>query len=62
MKTTVCDDLMALPEEKDSYSPEELRALLINDLNSIYGVKMYTYPIDGNTITIHDACHERNMK
>ncbi len=28
-----------LPEGKDSYTPEELRALLISDLNSIYGVK-----------------------
>ena len=33
------DGLMALPEGKDSYTPEELRALLIIDLNSIYGVK-----------------------
>lgn len=33
------NDLMALPEGKDNYSPEELRALLISDLNSIYGVK-----------------------
>ena len=33
------DGLMALPEGKDSYTPEELRALLISDLNSIYGVK-----------------------
>ena len=22
----------------------------------------YAYSIDGNTITIHDACHEQNMK
>lgn len=22
----------------------------------------YAYTIDGNTITIHDACHEQNMK
>ena len=33
------DDALALPEGKDSYTPEELRALLISDLNSIYGVK-----------------------
>jgi len=33
------DNLMALPEEKENYTPEELRALLISDLNSIYGVK-----------------------
>lgn len=33
------DDLMALPEEKENYTPEELRAMLISDLNSIYGVK-----------------------
>ena len=32
------NDLM-LPEEKDGYTPEELRALLISDLNSIYGMK-----------------------
>ena len=29
----------SLPEEKDSYTPEELRTLLISDLNSIYGVQ-----------------------
>ena len=28
------NDLM-LPEEKDGYTPEELRALLISDLNSV---------------------------
>lgn len=33
------DDMMALPVDKDSYTPEELRTLLINDLNSIYGMK-----------------------
>ena len=33
------DSQIALPEEKDSYTPEELRSLLISDLNSIYGVK-----------------------
>ena len=33
------DDQMALPEGKDYYTPEELRDLLISDLNSIYGVK-----------------------
>ena len=33
------DNLMALPEGKDSYTPEELRTLLISDLNSIYGVQ-----------------------
>ena len=33
------DDPIALPEEKESYTPEELRAMLIDDLNSIYGVK-----------------------
>ena len=33
------DGLMALPEGKDSYTPEDLRALLISDLNSLYGVK-----------------------
>ena len=33
------DNLEALPDGKDSYTPEDLRTLLINDLNSIYGVK-----------------------
>jgi hypothetical protein len=33
------DGLPALPEGKDSYTPEEVRDLLISDLNSIYGVK-----------------------
>ena len=33
------DDLMALPEGKDSYTPEELRELLISDLKSVYGMK-----------------------
>ncbi|MBR2229050.1 MAG: hypothetical protein IJ886_02090 [Prevotella sp.] len=33
------DDPIALPNEKESYTPEELRAMLIDDLNSIYGVK-----------------------
>ena len=32
-------DLAPLPEEKDGYTPEELRALLISDLQEIYGVK-----------------------
>ena len=25
-------------------------------------VRYYAYSIDGNTITIHDACHSQNMK
>ena len=33
------DDSIALPKGKDSYTPEELRTMLINDLNSIYGIK-----------------------
>ncbi len=33
------DGLEALPEDKDSYTPEELRALLIKDLNSLCEVK-----------------------
>ena len=33
------DELVPLPNEKDSYTPEELRLLLINDLNKTYGVK-----------------------
>jgi hypothetical protein len=32
-------DMMALPADKERYTPEELRALLISDLNSIYGMK-----------------------
>ena len=46
------DDQMVLPEGKDSYTPEELRDLLIGDLNSTYGVKdavvkrwMYILPL-----------------
>ena len=33
------DELEALPDEKELYTPEDLRTLLINDLNSIYGAK-----------------------
>ena len=33
------DELIALPDGKDSYTPEELRTLLISDLNTLYGVK-----------------------
>ena len=33
------DDLVGLPDEKDCYTPEELRTLLISDLNSAYGMK-----------------------
>ena len=33
------DDLSPLPDEKDGYTPEELRALLISDLQEIYSVK-----------------------
>ena len=33
------DDDLILPEGKDSYTPEELRDLLISDLKSIYGMK-----------------------
>lgn len=32
------DDLVGLSDEKDC-TPEELRTLLINDLNSLYGVR-----------------------
>lgn len=32
------NDLNSLADEKDSYTPEELRALLISDLKSAYGV------------------------
>ena len=33
------DDELTLPEGKDSYTPEELRELLISDLKSVYGMK-----------------------
>lgn len=33
------NDGIALPYEKDSYTPEELRTILINDLKEFYGVK-----------------------
>ena len=36
---TLYEDSVPLLEEKDYYSPEELRNLLVNDLNEIYGVK-----------------------
>jgi len=32
------DNLIGLSDEKD-YTPEELRTLLISDLNSLYGVR-----------------------
>ncbi len=32
-------DSTPLPEGKDFYTPEELREILISDLNDIYGVK-----------------------
>lgn len=36
---TLYEDSVPLLEEKDYYSPEELRNLLVSDLNEIYGVK-----------------------
>ncbi len=33
------EDLIALPEDKD-YTPEELRKLLIDDVNAFYGVSL----------------------
>lgn len=36
---TLYEDSVPLLEEKDYYSPEELRHLLVSDLNEIYGVK-----------------------
>ncbi len=30
-------DNVTLPDERESYSPEELREMLVNDLNEIYG-------------------------
>lgn len=32
----------SLPEEKEFYTPEELREVLVNDLNEYYGVKSET--------------------
>jgi len=37
--STLYEDSVPLLEEKDYYSPEELRELLVSDLNEIYGVK-----------------------
>ena len=36
---TLYEDSVPLLEEKDYYSPEELRNLLVSDLNEIYVVK-----------------------
>lgn len=33
------EDLTPLPETKETYTLEELRSILINDLNEVYGVK-----------------------
>ena len=33
------DDGMQLPDEKEFYTPEELRNILIGDLKAAYGVK-----------------------
>ena len=33
------DEMPPLPESKETYSLEEFRDILINDLNEIYGVK-----------------------
>ena len=33
------EDCITLPEEKEYYTPEELRELLISDLNEAYGLK-----------------------
>ena len=32
----------SLPEEKEFYTPEDLREILVNDLNEYYGVKSET--------------------
>ena len=37
--STLYEDSVPLLEEKDYYSPEELRELLVSDLTEIYGVK-----------------------
>lgn len=31
--------MCTVTEEKEYYTPEELRTLLVNDLNQIYGLK-----------------------
>ena len=36
---TLYVDSVPLPEDKEYYTPEELRSLLISDINEIYGVK-----------------------
>lgn len=36
---TLYEDSVPLQEEKEFYSPEELREMLISDLNETYGVK-----------------------
>lgn len=33
------EESISLPEEKEYYTPEELRELLISDLNQAYGLK-----------------------
>ncbi len=33
------EDSVTLPEGKEYYTPEELRTLLVSDLNQIYGLK-----------------------
>lgn len=33
------ENSVSLPEEKEFYTPEELREILVNDLNEFYGVK-----------------------
>lgn len=37
--STLYVDSVPLPEDKEYYTPEELRSLLISDINEIYGVK-----------------------
>lgn len=37
--SSLYEDSVPLPEEKEFYTPEELREILISDLNEFYGVK-----------------------
>lgn len=37
--TAIYEDNCPMPEEKEFYTPEELREILISDLNKIYGTK-----------------------
>ncbi len=51
---TLYEDSVPMPEEKDYYSPEELREILVSDLNEIYGVKEFMMPAISKTCTINE--------